>query len=235
MPLPLSLDDFKIASAVCELRYEEACLLFDRTGQLCNEAKARYTDCEVVSAVPNQTVLRADEGTFTVELKQCRVGTTSPDSGLERFGAHCKGFFDSVANSLEVKVYTRIGLRVLFRKEYKDFAEAKAALNSLKLLNLPQVERFGASSEPREMIFRWEGAQIGTMLRLSAELGKIDVVLPPELDMEQSEFHKSLIGLVVDVDYYTVAPVERSQWDAVASIPRALRTIKKESDEVIGR
>jgi hypothetical protein len=234
MPLRLSVDDFRMFSAVCELRYEDAFLLFDRSGRICNDAKERFTDCEIVSAVPNQTILRAKEGNFTVDLKACRFTTTSPDSTLERFAANCKGFFDSVTNNLDLKVFTRIGLRVVLRKEYGDLAEAKAALSSLKLLNIPQAERFGAASEPREMTFRWEGTQIGTMLRLAAETGKIDVVLPPELEMEKSEFHKSIMGLVLDVDYYTVAPVERSQWDAIAWIPRSVRTVKKESDAVLG-
>jgi hypothetical protein len=234
MPIKLTVDDFKLVSAVCELRYAEACLLFDRTGKICNEAKAQYTECEVVSAVPNQTVLRAKEGNFVVELKQCRLTTVTPDSSLEKFAANCKSFFDSVTSNLEISGFTRVGFRVVFRKEYKDLEEAKVALSSLKLLNIPTTERFGAASEPREIIFRWEGSQIGTMLRVAAELGKIDVVLPPELQLEQYDIHKTTNGLLLDVDYYTMAPVERSQWDAVAWIPRSMRVIKKESDAILG-
>src|SRR5579864_750247 len=234
MLLQISVDDFKLISASCELRYEEACLLFDRTGQICHEAKSNFTNCEVVSALPNQTILKAKEGNLFVELKQCRVTTTSPDSPLQAYADVCKKFFDSVTDNLQLKVFGRVGLRVVFRKRYDELAEAKAALNSLKLLSIPKTERFGAASEPREMIFRWEGTEVGAMLRLSAELGKIDVVLPPELEMEQSEIHKSTTGLLLDVDYYTVAPVEKSQWDAAAWIPRSLRTIKKQSDDVLG-
>jgi hypothetical protein len=234
MPLRVSIDDFKLISAVCELRYEEASLLFDRTGQICHEAKSHFTDCEVVSAIPNQTILKTKEGNLVVELKQCRVASTRPDTSLEAFAANCKRFFDSVSNNLMVKAFTRVGLRVVFRKVYPDLEQAKAALNLLKLLNVPEEERFGAASTPREMIFRWEGTQVGAMLRLVAEAGKIDVVFPPELEMEKSEIHKSITGLLLDVDYYTIAPVERSQWDAAAWIPRSLRTIKKQSNAVIG-
>jgi hypothetical protein len=234
MPLRLSIDDFNVVSAVCELRYADAFLIYDRTGQICIDSKAAYTNCEVVTAAPNQTVLRAKEGTFTVELNQCRFTTSHPDTTLEKFAAHCKWFFDSVVYNLDVRVFTRIGLRVAFRKDYKNLDEAKVGLSSLKLLTIPEKERFGAASDPREMIFRWEGTQVGAMLRLSAELGKIDVVLPPELELEKSEIHKSIIGLLLDVDYYTVAPVERSQWDANSWIPRSVRTIKKESDGVFG-
>ena len=234
MPLRISVDDFKLISAVCELRYENAYLLFDRTGQICQEVKSHFTDCEVTSAAPNQTILKAKEGNLSVELKQCRVTSTSPDTSLETFAINCKNFFDSVSDNLMVKAFTRIGLRVVFRKDCSELEQAKTALNSLKLLNIPENERFGAASAPREMIFRWDGTQVGAMLRLVAETGKIDVIFPPELEMEKSEIHKSITGLLLDVDYYTVAPVERSQWDAAAWIPRSLRTIRKQSDAVLG-
>jgi hypothetical protein len=228
----LSVADFKVKFAVCELRYENAYLLFDRTGQVCHEARALYTDCNVLSAAPNQTFFQAKEGAFALELAQCRFSTFTPDGAMEKFAAHCKGFFDSVARNLDVRAFTRVGLRMFFRKDFKDLAEAKAVLTSLKLVNLPSVERFGAASEPVEIFLRWESTELGAMLRFKAESGKIDIVLPPEL--KESEVHTSYNGLVLDVDYYTVAPVERSQWDAGAWIPRSLRTIKKDIDAILG-
>jgi len=234
MPIPLSIADFKTVSAVCELRYENAYLIYDRTGQVCQEAKASYTKCNIMSAIPNQTIFQAEEGAFVMELSQCRFSTNKPDTSLEKFAGHCKSFFDSVTRNLEVKVFTRVGLRIVFRKEFKDLGDAKAALNSLKLVNLQAEERFGAAPTPHEIVFRWEGGQVGAMLRLVAESGKINVILPPELEAEKSEIHKSFNGLTLDVDYYTVAPVERSQLDATAWILRSARTVKKNLDTILG-
>ena len=112
--MPLSVADFKVKFAVCELRYENAYLLFDRTGQVCHEARALYTDCNVLSAAPNQTFFQANEGSFALELAQCRFSTFTPDSTLEKFAVHCKGFFDSVARHLDVRAFTRIELGCSF-------------------------------------------------------------------------------------------------------------------------
>ena len=234
MAMSLSLADFKMISAVCELRYESAYLIYDRTGLICHETRSIYPDCNVSSAAPNQTYLQFSEGSFALELTQCRFSTTKPDSSLEKFAGHCKSFFNSVVYNLDVKVFTRVGLRVLLRKEFRDLTEAKAALTSLRLVTLQPVERFGAASEPQEVYFRWQGPQLGAMVHFRAESGKIDVILPPELEAEKSEIHKSFNGLVLDVDYYTVAPVERSQWDAPTWIPRSIRTVKKEIGNIIG-
>jgi hypothetical protein len=234
MPLPISIADFKMISVVCELRYENAYLLFDRTGKVCQDAQTRFTDCNVLTAAPNQTTFQAKEGSFFLGLAQCRFSASKPESALEKFAEHCKQFFDSVTQNLEVKVFTRVGLRVLFRKDFETLDDAKAVLMSLKLVGLQSAERYGVASEPRETLFRWESDQIGVMLRLSAEGGKIDIVLPPELEAEKAEIHKSFNGLVLDVDYYTVAPVERTQWDSAAWIKSSIRTIKRDTDVILG-
>jgi hypothetical protein len=232
--MPLSVADFKMTSAVCELRYENAYLIYDRTGRICNEARSLYTDCNVLSAAPNLTTFQANEGAFALELAQSRFSTNKPDNSLEKFSEQSKKFFDSVMSNLEIRVFTRVGLRVISRKDFKSLDDAKVALTSLKLVNLQPTERFGAASEPHEVLFRWEGTQVGAMLRLKAESGKIDIFLPPELEAEKAEIHKSFNGLVLDVDYYTVAPVERSQWDAPAWIPRSLRTMRRDIDSILG-
>jgi hypothetical protein len=125
-------------------------------------------------------------------------------------------------------------LRGFFRKEYKSLDEAKAALASLKLVNVAPRERFGAASEPHEVGLRWQGSEIGATLRLTAESGTIDVHLPPELQPEKPDIHKSICGLLLDIDYYTVAPVERSQWDASAWITHSIKTMKKGADSLFG-
>jgi hypothetical protein len=136
MTSSLSVSDFKISMAVCEVRYENAYLIYDRTGLICNDLRTLFTGLTVVTAFPNQTTLQAEEGSFALELTQCRFGSQKPDSQLEMFATHGKRFFDSVLYNLDIKAFSRVGLRGFFRKEYKSLDEAKAALASLKLVNV---------------------------------------------------------------------------------------------------
>ena len=230
----ITVSDFKPTLAVCEIRYENAYLIYDRTGLICADLRKLFTDLRVVSPSPNQTILQAEEGSFGLELNLCRFTTQKPDSQLEAFAEHGKRFFDSVLYNLDIKAFTRIGLRVMLRRDFKDLDSAQAALTSLNLVNIPPGERFQASAEPREVSIRWEGKQIGTNLRLKAGGATIDVILPPELEAKQPEIHKSIFGLELDLDYYTVAPVERSQWDASSWITHSLRTMKKGADSILG-
>jgi hypothetical protein len=233
MASSLSFADFQLSRAVCETRYENAYMIYDRTGELIQRCSTLFTDVKVIVAQPDKSAFQADEGSFALELGASRFISEKAASGLEAFSVSCKQYFDLVTDLLQVKVFTRIGLRVIVRKKTKDKDEAKELLKSLKLPTLRSQMRFGASEDPEEVIFRWEGSEIGALVRLRAETTTVDVVLPPELEISESKIHQSVTGLTLDVDYYTVAPVERSQWDAGAWIPQALRYIKKETNDIL--
>jgi hypothetical protein len=233
--MTLSVDDFKIHRAICEIRYEDAHLLFDHTGRTLQNMKSAFTDLKVTSAAPNQTTGRCKEGAFALELAASRFSAENPDSKLEAFGVRCKNFFEIVIDSLELKVFTRIGLRVLYRADTTDLDKARKKLNELELVNRPSELRYEASEEPEELILRWQNDEVGTMLRLKAEKGTVDVVLPPELEMEKSSISKSYVGLVLDVDTYTVAPVERSQWDASSWIQQSIRIVRRDTNKILAR
>jgi len=235
MPASLSVADFKMFRAVCELRYNDAYLIWDRSGQVFHDIADSFTDLKVITAVPINVACRSDEGQFALELGQCRFTSENPESNLEKFAGHCKRYFEVVADCLEIKVFTRIGFRTMFRKDLRNLDEAMAALAGLRLVNLEEDLRFGAEKNPQEIALRWQSEQIGAMLRLKAESGAVDVVLPPELEAASPSIHKEIIGLLADIDYYTVAPVERGQWDASAWIPQAIRTVRREVDRILNR
>jgi hypothetical protein len=235
MPISLSIDDFRLSKAVCELRYENSYLVFDRTGQIYHNLRNSFTNLEVRDANPTRCTFSAEEGFLSSELGACRFTTSKADSKLEIFAKHCKLFFDSVSESLELNVYTRVGLRTFFRKEFEDFRKAKELLTSLNPTNFEVSSKFGAEPSPREVSFRWEGKEIGGILRLSAETGTIDIELSTELQPTETSIHKKFNGLVLDFDYYTLSPVERSQWDPIVWIPNSVRMIKKELDPLLSR
>jgi hypothetical protein len=158
-----------------------------------------------------------------------------PDFALEEFAANCETVFSTITEVLDIKVFTRIGLRLIFRSKTNELAEARAALKALNLVNVGSRLWFGAETDPDEVMFRWQNEEIGALLRLRAETGKIDVTFPAEIEDLESSIHQTFNGIVLDVDYYTVAPVERSQWSATAWIPQSGRRIRKETDQFLGR
>jgi len=229
----LTIDDFSPSQATCELRYKNAYLVFDRTGQIIQDLRESFTDIQPIIATPQQTAFTATEGHFQLELGACRFTGAQADTKLETFAKQCKTFFDAVTEHLQITVFTRIGFRYVLRKEYKTEAESRIALGSMQLANLKPDKRFNSSDSPTEVMFRWEDEQVGATVRLKADTTEIKVAAPVELRESALKLEKKIIGLTLDIDYYTVAPVEREQWDAQEWLPQKLRMMKKEADSIV--
>ena len=233
MPTGFSINDFKLKRAVCELRYDKSYLIFDRTGQVYHDLKTIIPDLDVTNAHPMNSIAQSEKGVFVVEVGQCRVTVDNPESTLQEFANTCKSFFDIVTKQLEISVFARIGLRSIFRCEFKDLAKARETLASLKLINLEEGPRFGIDLPASEVSFRWQNDEIGTLFRLAAESTTIDLMIPVET--EEQKIHKKVIALTLDIDSYTVVPAERAQWDPTAWIPQSIRRTRKEADKIVSR
>ncbi|MBZ5503364.1 MAG: hypothetical protein LAN59_14225 [Acidobacteriia bacterium] len=231
--MPLTVSDFEVRQVTCELRYPEAYLVFDKTGDIFHHLSGKFTNLHSDSPTPTQTQMTADEGTIGLEFTAARLTTNEPDSGLERFASNCKTFFDFAVNKLEISIFTRIGLRLVLHKIFDTADGPIAALNSLRLLGTGTETRFGASSQLSELTMRWEGKDLGATMRLKAESGSLDAKFPPELGMAQRSVHKEFHHLVLDIDYYTVAIVERAQWDPATWIAQSARIMRKEADRFL--
>jgi len=230
--MQVTFDDFKPLSVTCEWRYKNAFLVYDRTGHVIRDLSETFANIVVQAAAPQQTAFTSDEGSFTVEIGGCRFTEGGFDKG-ERFAKHCKDFIGPVTRQLRIEVFTRIGLRYIARKEFKALDEARANLASMQLVNLTPSKRFNSSDSPTELLYRWEDEAIGALFRLRAESIDIKVNVPPELRGHVSTVDKKIYGLTLDVDYYTIAPVELDQWDAQEWLLQKLRIVRKETDGIL--
>lgn len=232
MPSPLTTDDFKLFSATCEVRYKPNFFIYDRTGQIGKSLDELFTNLNVSTATPQQSLFTADEGSFGIELaaSRCTIGGAA---STEVFADYSHKFFAVITKELNVNLFTRIGLRYVLRKNFKAEDDARAALASMALANLKPSKRFNSSDSPVEVLFRWEDSQIGAFVRLKAEGYDINVAIPAELKDAIPKFDKRVVGLTLDIDYYTVAPVEREQWNCREWIQQKVRIIRKEVDGII--
>jgi uncharacterized protein (TIGR04255 family) len=233
MALALTFDDFKTFSITCELRYLNAYLIFDRTGIVISDMKDSFTNVIISNAGPQQTAFASDEGTFHIEIGAARFTSGRLEKGGEKFAQYCKAYFDSVTERLQIDILTRIGLRYILRKEFKSDEEAKTALAAMALANLKPAKRFNSSDSPTEIMFRWEDTEIGALVRLKAETYEVKLAVPPELRDVVPNYDRKSFGLTVDVDYYTVAPVEREQWNVLEWLPLKVRIIRKEVEGIL--
>jgi hypothetical protein len=233
MPSLLTTDDFKPAALTCELRYKNAYLIYDRTGQVIEDVRGSFTDVDISASSPQQTSWVSEEGTLLLGLAMCNLTSNHPDKNGEAFAKQCKVFFDAVAHHLQIGMFTRIGLRYVLRKDYKTLDESKAALASTMLVNLKPTKRFNSSDSPIEVLFRWEDSAIGALVRLKAETIQIKATVPSEWQDLVPKLDRAIHVLTVDTDYYTVAPVDREQWNCLEWVPHTVRIIRREIDGIL--
>jgi uncharacterized protein (TIGR04255 family) len=227
MPPSLTFNDFEVMSLTCELRYASAFLIFDRTGQIIRDVQRVVPNVRMAVATPPQTTFTIDGGTFVIELGACRFSSSQEKRKFEVFADYCQTFFDAVTGHLEIEIFERVGLRHVMKKHFKSETEARAVLSAMQLANLKPAKRFNISDSPSEVLCRWEDSQIGTTVRLKAET--VELIQQAE-QAETPTKEVKTPRLILDVDYYTVAPVEREQWKAQEWLAEKVRMIRKEID-----
>ena len=233
--MPVLLDDCRLRRVVCELRYENAYLIFDRTGQIIEEVREKFTKVELQEASPAITRVQTAEGYLVLELGQARIVKDFPPLDLALFANACKSFLLMGAERLNIPAFTRVGLRQIFSKKVPEMKDAEKFITEYGLLNVPEAIRFGASDKLNEFVVRWQGSETGATLRLKAEFSRLEVSLPGETEDEDLKLEREANTLVIDVDYYTVARVNRDQWDPTAWIPQSGRIVRKEVDRFLQR
>jgi hypothetical protein len=227
----MTIADFKLFQVAVECRYEDAYLLFDRTGNVCRQLKLKWPDAKLQEASPAKTVCRVGTESFTLELKQSLVLSTKPDSSLQPFSENAEWFFTLLQEQLGISSYSRLGFRAIFKKNVKSPSEAAELFTGAKLLRLPSEKVFGVESAGTDLTYsvRLQSDTAGALVRIATEtlqmefeppLGAEDVLKPVKQDTH---------SLVYDVDYYTVSRVDVGQLRLREWLKQAMHAIRRDS------
>jgi len=233
---PLDLSDFQLEQAVFEARYALAYLHWDRAGAIWTEARTKWPGLQLSQAEPAGTQFTLENRyALSVSLDKATAVDHRPDRVLKSFVELLEDFVELITRRLEITDYSRIGLRLIFMKQYPDQEAASFALLSTNILRIPEGPRFGIDSPPilPEYAVRWEGKATGTTVRMKAEGRKYG--FDPPLDWKEvSPVHKEEYYLKFDIDYYTVASVAVGQFSAKDWIDQALHFIRRDSKAFLG-
>jgi hypothetical protein len=233
---PFDLSSFQLEQAVLEIRYPLALSLWDKSGALWRSVQGKWPELRPTHAEPMKTAFQAGKNALKVEVELASVTSVKPERSLEEFSAMTKEFFSMTTQHLEISLYKRVGLRLIYFKEFKDKSEASSAFFALRLMNVPSGKKFEIDDRPTDpqYILRWESGKKGVLLQCRAETRKTDYDPPPALESLMKPIHQEKSGIVFDVDYYTASPVEPGQMDTEQWIKHALHVISRDSSYVFG-
>jgi hypothetical protein len=225
------LSSFTLEQCVLEARFPQALALWDNAGALWRAIQEKWPDVRLVTAEPAKTSFQDGKTGFVVELKAARITVLNSAKSMDELSKIGRDFFKLTALHLQLLLYERLGLRLIYFKEFKDREQAASAFHSLGLLKVPSTKKFEIEEQPvnQHYSLRWESEKKGTLVSCRAETRKIDYDPPIEAAQVFSPIHTERSGIVVDVDYYTVAPVEIGQVDMGEWMNHALHIISRDT------
>lgn len=217
MPSRLTRSDLKLERTAFELRYDTAFALWDHAGAIGIGIQQKWPEAKLVEAIPtkiNFSWRRQFE--FQVEMEKALILGHHQPHNLKDFADAAEDFHAILRKTLNVPIYTRVGLRIIHVKDFKTIADATKAILALNQVNVPAGKFFGQAGEPKsvEVSYRWENKSNGLMVRIRSE-GIVVQFSPPPSIPEIEPLMKETQRLLFDLDYYTVAPVTPSQLNVV--------------------
>jgi hypothetical protein len=237
VPSTLSLSKLTLETAALEMRYQRAFSMWDHAGAAAEELRSKWPEIKLHDANPAKLLFSLPETyEMTVELEKAFIVAYHPPSKLDSFCADAKEFFNTVHRHLNVSEYSRVGLRLVYIKDFDALKSATEAALSLGTVKLPEGKFFGQEGTPKsvDLQYRWENKSNGMTVRLRTE-GVIFELSPGlALRKEVQPFKREKHRFVYDTDYYTVAAVTPSQLRIPDWVNNALHLIHRDSKLFLG-
>lgn len=224
----LSIDDFKIDRQVFEARFLPSYLLWDRSGEMWSLIVRDFDDLKLVNAVPNSVQFESDLYYLVVETNLLRI-TSRDNPSFEEFKKKTSSFLQAAIKFLDIEVFTRLGFRTIWNKEYSSMAETCDAFAELNLFRKFVPESFGLNKGNPTTEFKttWEDARQGLTLMLRTEKRRADPQIPWEF---RNVFNLKAVEkyvMAVDVDSYTVPQIRIEQLEISEWLNSSYRHSKK--------
>ncbi len=236
MKLSLSLDSMKLNKAVMEIRYDNAYLLWDRSGSIWSEMNSIWPGLIMKIAEPNTTTFVVDDRyELSVQIGKALFIDRKASRSLKEFKENAEIFVNQVAESLNLKEFTRLGFRLIFSKKYDDKILAAKDLLSTNLLKVPSGKHFNIDGKVimPQYSMRWEGDSAGLRVLLVAQDKKVELEINPDIyELESVNFTRSEI--VYDIDYYTLKNTKKGQLNVSEWISQAYHAVKRDSKFFFG-
>jgi len=237
MSSSIDFSNLKLTSATIEIRYDNAYILWDRSGMIWSKASQAWLGLKTTQAEPNVSrFIINDRFDVMVSLDRSHLIDTKPTSSLKEFIEYAPIFLNLVMDSLEINKIERIGFRLIFKKYFKDKDMAANAIVSSKMMNVPTGKYFNIQGKVLSPVYSlvWEGESTAAKVTLKAADTKIDFNVPSGLEDEIPPVHLTKYEVLYDIDYYTINAVSRGQFNVKDWIEQAYHLIKRDSKNFIG-
>ena len=223
-----TLSDFQIDRQILEARFPLNYLFWDRAGRLWTALARSFPDLKFVLANPNHTQFEAGNFFLVAEAGVLRV-TSKDGVTFDQFEKETVNFCRIAVEVLEIEMFDRLGFRTIWIKYFSSRSKTTEAFREFGLLSVPDGNAFGIKEPPAQLETRltWEGSNVGAILGLRTEKRRVDPQIPWEVRSQLKATSTEQCALVLDVDYFTTASLQRDQVDVREWINSSKMVVRK--------
>lgn len=197
------LDSYKIDSAIIQIQYADAFLIWDRAGAIALDLSKTWPGLKISEGQPQQQTLKGNGVTLQTGISKSTI-TISGDQALSpsRVSQIIKTF-EVWRDALKLTELLRVSTRVVHVKEFASMQNANAELFAMNLMKWPKTKVFDQPTESDrngfDVQYRFEDDNSFSLLRVKAEQVKYFVELDEDLFGEK-EIEKIKCRMVIDFD-----------------------------------
>jgi hypothetical protein len=230
MSTGLDINGFLLESITMEIRFGDALLMWDRSGDLWAEVSKKLPGLKLQTADPRmQQFYLNDDFELIAELKRAVVSQFRPGEDVARFGEVATVLFDQIAKSLAIVDYSRVGFRALYWKETKDPTEALELMTSAGVCLPPGHTHMLKDMQHTELEMRsqYESKTYGLNLAIRTQARTPAFNIPIGARHAITAKTDKSFGVQQDFDYYTCGITASEQLRPKVWIDQALKAGKR--------
>jgi len=147
----------------------------------------------------------------------------------DQFEKEAVNFYQIAVDVLKIELFNRLGFRTIWVKNFPSMSKTTEAFREFNLLSVPDGNAFGVKDPPVQLETRvtWEGNKVGAILGLRTEKRRVEPQIPWEVRSRLKASSTEQCALVLDVDYFTTASLQRDQVDVREWINSSKRVVNK--------
>ena len=204
------IEHLTLEQVIFEVRYEHAFLYWDNCGKIFNDILKGWPKAQVdfVSLEEARIVLKEEDMTLLLGPQKISFIQFYP-ANISPIGEFADFSLTIIVKYLVLGIFPRLGNRFLYMNKLENTDEAVTLLNRAGILNISsdKIARIGntlKSPGVKFTITREDGTGYNFNL---AQIGrKLEIQVPKPVKYDMSRFITN--GLLMDVDFHTLKPVE---------------------------
>lgn len=213
---------------IFEVRYENRYLYLDNCGKTLQKILDKWPSAKVDNASVNETKIVVPDKQVTAVFSPARMGLTQNyPGGVTEFGELVDFALGTVSEFFEISAFTRIGNRFIYILKTEDERESFELILKTGFFNAQNDKISGIGDTVKNarvgfQISRDDEVAYGINL---AHVGRtLDVQLPKPVKYNTDKF--ILSGLAIDVDFFTMKPIERGNVKAHELVKKNARDME---------